>query len=160
MFEKLESLSSSWSKRVDYCKKEEKNRDRIETRKVYVYTLSSEIKQEWCGSQQLVKIKRIRKTKQKEEIHVHYYLSSQTKSAKYYLQTIRKHWGIENQLHWVKDVVMKEDAWRVKYPNAASVMSILKTICLNIFRSQKRSDCTNFIYESADNIELLATLLE
>jgi predicted transposase YbfD/YdcC len=160
LFKELERLSSCWSARIDYFKKEEINRDRKEIRKVYVYPLTSKIKQEWCGAKQFVKIIRIRKTKKKEEIHVHYYLSSQQKSARYYMDTIRKHWGIENQLHWVKDVVMKEDAWRVKYSRAASVMSIFKTICLNLFRSQERSDCTNFIYESADNIELLKALLE
>ncbi len=160
LYKELESLSSSWSTKIDYYKTEETNRDRRETRKVYVYSLNDKIKNEWSGSQQLVKVQRIRKTKRMQEVHVHYYLSSQEKPAKYYMQSIRGHWGIENQLHWVKDVVMKEDAWKVRNTQAASVMSIIKSICINIFRSKKRIDCTNFFYETADNVELLVTLSE
>jgi flagellar basal body-associated protein FliL len=38
-----------------------------------------------------------------------YYISSKLETATEVAKKIRNHWGIENKLHWVKDVVMEED---------------------------------------------------
>ncbi|MEY3554685.1 MAG: hypothetical protein RLZZ580_738, partial [Cyanobacteriota bacterium] len=38
-----------------------------------------------------------------------YYISSLTESAQVFAKIIRGHWKIENQLHWVKDVIFEED---------------------------------------------------
>jgi hypothetical protein len=42
--------------------------------------------------------------------------------------------GIENRLHWVKDVVFKEDASRVYQGNTPANFSIVRAIAINIFR--------------------------
>lgn len=55
-------------------------------------------------------------------------------SAQQYAQGIRGHWGIENKLHWVKDVNFNEDDNLIKHPNAAVNMSILTTTALNLLR--------------------------
>lgn len=47
---------------------------------------------------------------------------------------VRSHWGIENQLHWVLDVTMKEDASTVRKDNAPANLSLLKKIVLNLLR--------------------------
>ena len=44
-------------------------------------------------------------------------------------------WKIENQLHWVKDVIFKEDTLLLTDFQAISNLSILQTIGLNLFRS-------------------------
>ncbi len=49
---------------------------------------------------------------------------------------IRGHWTIENQLHWVKDVILGEDKSQIKDFNPATNMSILQTIGMNLFRSR------------------------
>ncbi len=36
-----------------------------------------------------------------------YYISSLTESAQVFAKIIRGHWKIENQLHWVKDVIFE-----------------------------------------------------
>jgi predicted transposase YbfD/YdcC len=38
-----------------------------------------------------------------------YFISSERLFAEAFLKAIQGHWSIENQLHWVKDVTLKED---------------------------------------------------
>lgn len=48
----------------------------------------------------------------------------------------RGHWSIENRLHWVKDVVLKEDASHVRTGKAPLVMAMLRNAlvsCLHVF---------------------------
>jgi len=64
-----------------------------------------------------------------------YYISSLTASAQVFAEIIRGHWKIENQLHWVKDVIFEEDKSQISDFQAASNWSILTTMGLNLFRS-------------------------
>jgi predicted transposase YbfD/YdcC len=66
---------------------------------------------------------------------VRYYLLSKHMSAKRVLQIARSHWGIENQLHWVLDVVFAEDAGRTRKDNAPENLAILRRFAFNIIRS-------------------------
>ncbi|WP_149988891.1 ISAs1 family transposase, partial [Microcystis aeruginosa] len=63
-----------------------------------------------------------------------YYISSLTESAQVFSKIIRGHWKIENQLHWVKDVIFEEDKSQISDFQASSNWSILTTIGLNLFR--------------------------
>jgi predicted transposase YbfD/YdcC len=62
-----------------------------------------------------------------------YYISSLTESAQVFAKIIRGHWKIENQLHWVKDVIFEEDKSEISDFQAASNWSILTTIGLNLW---------------------------
>jgi hypothetical protein len=44
----------------------------------------------------------------------------------YQLKYIRGHWSIENQLHWMLDIVFREDECRVRTGNAALNLNILR----------------------------------
>ena len=44
------------------------------------------------------------------------------------LQPWRGHWDIENRLHWVKDVLLKEDASRVHLAQAPLILAILRNL--------------------------------
>jgi predicted transposase YbfD/YdcC len=70
-----------------------------------------------------------------EKPRVRYYLLSKSISAKRLLQNVRSHWGIENRLHWVLDVVFAEDANRARKDNAPENLAILRRLALNIIRS-------------------------
>lgn len=48
---------------------------------------------------------------------------------------VREHWGIENQLHWLLDVILDEDRDRTRKDNAPPNMAILRRLALNILRS-------------------------
>ena len=65
-----------------------------------------------------------------------YYLLSKYLPAKRLLATVRSHWGIENRLHWVLDVVFDEDANRSRKDNAPENLAILRQLALNLIRYQ------------------------
>ena len=48
---------------------------------------------------------------------------------------IRNHWGIENKLHWVLDVHLKEDGDQKAERKSVRSFAILKRIALNVVRS-------------------------
>ena len=65
---------------------------------------------------------------------VRYYLLSKFTSATGLLQITRSHWSIENQLHWVLDVHLDEDANRSRKDNAPENLAILRRLALNLLR--------------------------
>ena len=64
-----------------------------------------------------------------------YFVLSKYIPAKRLLEIVRSHWAIENQLHWILDVVFEEDRSRVRMDNAPENFSILRKIALNIVRA-------------------------
>jgi len=50
--------------------------------------------------------------------HVRFYISSLPSNAKRILEVVRKHWAIENQLHWVLDVALNEDHYQLRKDHA------------------------------------------
>ena len=57
---------------------------------------------------------------------VRYFIGSQRKSARYYGMVFRKHWGIENHLHWQMDVSFGEDANRTAERRAAENLTLVR----------------------------------
>jgi predicted transposase YbfD/YdcC len=70
-----------------------------------------------------------------EPSQVRYFLLSKYIPAKRLLHIVRSHWGIENQLHWVLDVVFNEDRNRTRKDNAPENLAILRKLALNLVRS-------------------------
>jgi predicted transposase YbfD/YdcC len=70
-----------------------------------------------------------------ERPFVRYYLLSKYLPAKKLLRIVRGHWAIENQLHWVLDVVFDEDGNRARKDHAPENLAILRRLALNIIRS-------------------------
>lgn len=65
---------------------------------------------------------------------VRYYLLSKYIPAKKLLRVVRSHWSIENQLHWVLDVVFDEDGNRSRKDNAPENLAILRRLAINLIR--------------------------
>jgi predicted transposase YbfD/YdcC len=66
---------------------------------------------------------------------VRYYLLSKYVTAKRLLHIVRSHWGIENRLHWVLDVLFDEDGNRTRKDNGPENLAILRRFAINIIRS-------------------------
>jgi predicted transposase YbfD/YdcC len=64
-----------------------------------------------------------------------YYLSSLPPDALELARAIRGHWGIENSLHWVLDVALREDDCRVRTGHAATNLATLRHMALNLLRT-------------------------
>lgn len=65
---------------------------------------------------------------------VHYYLSDLVLSATEFMQLVRGHWSIENQLHWPKDVVLNEDTAPQRSGNAPANWSIVRNFFITAAR--------------------------
>ena len=68
----------------------------------------------------------------KVEAEIRYFLSSCRDDATVLVQAIRRHWTIENGLHWVLDVTFREDDSRVRDRTAARNLAILRKIAINL----------------------------
>jgi predicted transposase YbfD/YdcC len=66
---------------------------------------------------------------------VRYFLLSKVFSPKRLLAISRKHWGIENELHWVLDVAFDEDRARNRKDHGPENIAILRKLALNMLRS-------------------------
>lgn len=67
-----------------------------------------------------------------------YFISSLTgNNARQLALAVRQHWGIENRLHWVLDVGMREDECRIRKDYAAENMAVLRHMVLNLLRQEK-----------------------
>lgn len=47
---------------------------------------------------------------------------------------VRRHWGIENSLHWVRDVTVDEDRSQGRTGNAPRVMATLRSTAISLLR--------------------------
>ena len=70
-----------------------------------------------------------------EPTAVRYYLLSRYLSPRRLLHTVRSHWAIENQLHWMLDVNFHEDASRARKDNAPENLAILLRLAINLLRT-------------------------
>lgn len=66
-----------------------------------------------------------------------YYLSSAKLDARTFAAAVRAHWGVENRLHWVLDVVFHDDLARLRTGNGPQNMAIVKHMALNLVRNPK-----------------------
>lgn len=113
---------------------EDKSHGRQIKRQVSVFKNSELVDLKWSHVQSLIKVERQGKRGQKDYHNIAYYISSLSETAEVFSRKIREHWGIENQLHWVKDVIFQEDNLPIHHFQAVTNFSILQTIALNLFR--------------------------
>jgi predicted transposase YbfD/YdcC len=66
-----------------------------------------------------------------------YYLSSASLDAKAFAAAARAHWGIENRLHWVLDVVFHDDLARLRSGHGPHNMAVVKHMAMNLIRHPK-----------------------
>lgn len=104
------------------------------TRKVSVFKSKIEKGPQWEHIQSLIQVERWGYRGKKTYQETVYYISSLLKEAEFFSQKIREHWQIENQVHWVKDVLLKEDRMKIRDIEVASNLALLNTLGLNIFR--------------------------
>jgi predicted transposase YbfD/YdcC len=68
----------------------------------------------------------------KAEAEIRYFLTSCGDDPAVLVRAIRRHWSVENALHWVLDVIFREDDSRVRDRTAARNFALLRKIALNL----------------------------
>ena len=89
-------------------------------------------RERWEGLRTIVRIESRRTDKRTGATsrETRYYISSLEGGAERHNRSVRAHWSIENNLHWMLDVVMKEDGQRNHKGNAARNMNMVKKMAL------------------------------
>ena len=119
----------------------EKDHGRLETRRV-VATEHIEWLQDshgWPGLRSIAKVESRREllAEGKVEEETRYYLSSLPGEAQHIGEAVRSHWGVENGLHWVMDMVFRDDECRIRSQNAPSNFTTIKHMASNVLRRGK-----------------------
>ena len=81
-------------------------------------------------------IRSTRTVKEETKIEYRYFLTSLT-DVNQFACSVRSHWEIENKVHWVLDVVFREDYARNRTDHSAANLSVLRKIVLNLLRLEK-----------------------
>ena len=120
---------------------------RLEGRRVWCQSveqsnLSASVQEQWPGLQTLVRVERTRTVKSgraagQTSVSQWFYLSSLPCEDVLLAHTIRSHWKIENQAHWVLDVVFGEDRCRARKDQAPYNLALLRRVCLNLLRQNQ-----------------------
>ena len=91
-----------------------------------------------CGGEDFADMEAFGKSRQEQiaengEIRefTRYFITSLT-NLETFADSVRKHWSIENQLHWCLDVVFREDASRARKDNSPLNLNVLRKTALNL----------------------------
>ena len=115
---------------------------RIETRTTTVIEDSAGLKKrhDWPGRASVVMVETIRAIGTETETETRFYITSLARAAQELGPIIRRHWAIENSLHWVMDMVFRDDECRVRTENAPANFTTVKHIALNRMRRADSKD--------------------
>lgn len=121
-----------------------KGHGRLEVRRCWTITDAEWLtyvreRDRWPKLRAVVKVEATRSRDKRRKPEVRYYITSCTASSERLLAATRAHWGIENQVHWVLDVVFNEDGTRIQDVNSSQNLVVLRHMTLNLLRQDKSS---------------------
>jgi predicted transposase YbfD/YdcC len=135
---------------------------RIETR---TYTVIHDVewlqeRHNWPGLEGVVMVESKRETDGKVTQETRFYVTSLVLLANLVGPMIRDHWAIENGLHWIMDMVFRDDECRVRTENAPANFTTLKHMANNLIRKAPGKDSQRLKRKTAGwDDEFLASLI-
>jgi predicted transposase YbfD/YdcC len=117
---------------------------------------------DWPGVAQVCRLERIRHCGDRQSAEIVYAITSVPRSlanANQLLNWWRGHWGIENRVHWPRDVVWGEDRCRVRTGHGPHVLSIFRNTALNFTRFLGQHKITAALRQNALQVDRLLTRL-
>ena len=117
----------------------EKDHGRIETRRYYQ---SDQLewfadRVQWEGLRSVGMVEAIREVGKQRRVERRYYLSSLPLGVETFARAVRGHWTVENQLHWVLDVQLREDHSRARTGYAAENLATRRRLALNLLKRDR-----------------------
>ena len=138
----------------------EQTRNRPTTRTASVFPLPDWLKAIWKRAQQGVEVMRQGTRQGEPYFERRYYITSWTEQADALQTRIRSHWGIENPLHWVKDVVLGEDQSSIAAKPAATLMAMIRNLVITLFRRAGHPSITAAIDHFSNDLNQLLPMLD
>lgn len=120
---------------------------RVETRRAYAVDFKKYKKHmpegvKWKKLTSLVMVETIREGRDFKTMDTRFYISSSAPLAAPLLGASRKHWAVENSLHWTLDVTFREDESRIRKEASPENYAIFRHIALNIIRRNTSIDAS------------------
>ena len=142
---------------INRFEQSEKTRNRLTHRTVEIFEPPLNLAPCWIGACSVVRIFRsgTRGNHDYESDSDTYYISSLPPTSGLIAQGIRRHWNIENRLHWVKDVITKEDTSPQLLGKASTNISLFKSWVLNLLRVHGFDSMTEAFDYMSNNLPLL-----
>ena len=125
-----------WGESFAHASQEGRRGDRWERRRLWASTALNEYLG-WPGLGQVCCVERVRRHKGKETVERAWAITSlspERADAARLLEIWRGHWGIENRVHWVRDVVFGEDQSQVRTGTAPQLMAALRNLVIGMLR--------------------------
>jgi predicted transposase YbfD/YdcC len=115
---------------------------RIETREITVIHDVGWLQErhDWPGLKSVVVVESTREVAGKIEREMRLYITSMVLLAHQIGPMIRAHWMIENGLHWVLDMIFRDDECRVRTDNAPANLTTIKHMAYNVMRRAATKD--------------------
>lgn len=93
----------------------------------------------WPDLRCIGKVRAERRVNGQTSVEERLFISSTDGSAQTFGQAVRWHWGVENSVHWVLDVVWREDDSRMLVGKGPENLAVLRRIALNVVRQDQNS---------------------
>ncbi len=115
---------------------------RIETRTTTVMNNVEWLQERhnWPGLKAVVMVESCREANGKAERETRFYLTSLVMVAALIGPIVRSHWSIENTLHWVMDMMFRDDECRVRTDHAPANFTTIKHMAHNLLRTATSKD--------------------
>ncbi|WP_372090835.1 ISAs1 family transposase [Tistrella mobilis] len=105
-----------------------------------VFVKRKPVRYDWPGLKSIVVVESTRRIGDKIDSETRLYITSLALIAALVGPIIRSHWAIENSLHWVMDMVFRDDECRVRTQNAPANFTTLKHMAHNLLRQAPGKD--------------------
>jgi predicted transposase YbfD/YdcC len=116
----------------------------------------------WPGVAQVCRLERTTQRGDRKTAEVVYAITSVPRNQAHAAQLLawwRGHWGIENRVHWPRDVAWGEDQCRVRKGHGPHVLSAIRNAALNFTRSLGQNQITAALRENALRVDRLLARL-
>ena len=141
----------------------EKDHGRIEKREYFLETDIDwlEQKQKWKGLSAIGAVRCTVIKKDLTRVETRYFITSLT-SVERFADSVRKHWSIENQLHWQLDVTFGEDSAKTRKDNSPLNWNVMRKTALPLIRNAdvgKKQSVKRKMFMAALDVSVLEIIL-
>jgi predicted transposase YbfD/YdcC len=138
-----------------------KGHGRIEKRTVSTTHILDGIP-DFPGLQTLIRVRAERHVHRANIIEIstetRYYVASFIDTAQAFAKRIRGYWGVENKVHYVRDVTQGEDASRIRTAPLVQIWAIARNFALNLYRDNGAKNMAQAQRNAAFNLNRLKVL--
>ena len=139
IIESFEEVLENDAKKVDFYETKEKGHGREEIRRYYLLNDVEGLEKvdDFYGCSAIGMAESVRTEHGHTSKKIRYFILSFLTTADFFAQYVRKHWHIENSLHWVLDMAFHEDRSRIRKDNTPANMATIRRVGVNMLKQEK-----------------------